>query len=151
MYLAFTRTSSESYCRRLRSLVLCLCDVFRELIYSLACSFYKSALDLVLFQVFPPSKAQQSRGATSQPVCGTHWLRGRPSRRRLLRKNYQYKALVIFYIIFKIVVICVCVCGGWGGGWGGVCMCVLFRVKWTDAASNEWIRIIKPNMVPGSS
>ena len=31
MYLVFTRTPGESYCRRLRSLLLRLCDVFREL------------------------------------------------------------------------------------------------------------------------
>ena len=37
MYLAFTRMPGESYCRRLRSLLLCLCDVFRELINSLVC------------------------------------------------------------------------------------------------------------------
>ena len=29
MYLVFTRMPGKSYCRRLRSLLLCLCDVFR--------------------------------------------------------------------------------------------------------------------------
>ena len=29
MYLVFTRTPGESYSRRFRSLLLCLCDVFR--------------------------------------------------------------------------------------------------------------------------
>ena len=32
MYLVFTRVPGESYCRRLRSLLLCLCDVFRALL-----------------------------------------------------------------------------------------------------------------------
>ena len=35
MYLVFTRMPGESYRRRLRSLLLCLCDVFRALINSL--------------------------------------------------------------------------------------------------------------------
>ena len=37
MYLSFTRVPGESYRRRLRSLLLCLCDVFRALINSLVC------------------------------------------------------------------------------------------------------------------
>ena len=37
VYLAFTRMPGESYRRRLRSLLLCLCDVFRALINSLVC------------------------------------------------------------------------------------------------------------------
>ena len=51
MYLVFTRMPGESYCRRLRSLLLCLCDVFRMLINSLICWFCTSALGLVLFQI----------------------------------------------------------------------------------------------------
>ena len=39
MYLAFTRMPNESYRRRLRSLLLCLCDVFRALINSLCVLF----------------------------------------------------------------------------------------------------------------
>ena len=35
MYLVFTRMAGESYRRRLRSLFLCLCYVFRALINSL--------------------------------------------------------------------------------------------------------------------
>ena len=35
VYLVFTRMPGESYCRRLRSLVFCLCCVFRALIYPL--------------------------------------------------------------------------------------------------------------------
>ena len=35
MYLVFTRMPSESYRRRVRSLLLCLCDVFPALINSL--------------------------------------------------------------------------------------------------------------------
>ena len=31
MYLVFTRMPGESYRKRLRSLLLCLCDVFRAL------------------------------------------------------------------------------------------------------------------------
>ena len=37
MYLAFTRMPGESYRRRLRSLLLYLCYVFRALINSLVC------------------------------------------------------------------------------------------------------------------
>ena len=37
MYLVFTRMPGESYRRRLGSLLLYLCDVFRALINSLAC------------------------------------------------------------------------------------------------------------------
>ena len=47
MYLVFTRMPGEIYRRRLRSLVLYLCYVFRSLINSL----YTSALGLVLFQI----------------------------------------------------------------------------------------------------
>ena len=36
-YLVFTRMPGESYRRRLKSLLLCLCDVFRALINSLVC------------------------------------------------------------------------------------------------------------------
>ena len=39
MYLVFTRTPCESYRRRLRSLLLYLCHVFRALINSLICVF----------------------------------------------------------------------------------------------------------------
>ena len=37
MYLVFTRMPGESYRRRLGSLLLCFCDVFRALINSLVC------------------------------------------------------------------------------------------------------------------
>ena len=37
MYLVFTRMPGESYRRRVMSLLLCLCDVFRALINSLVC------------------------------------------------------------------------------------------------------------------
>ena len=37
MYLVFIRTPDESYRRRLRSLLLRLCDVFPALINSLVC------------------------------------------------------------------------------------------------------------------
>ena len=39
MYLVFTRMLVESYRRRLRSLSMCLCDVFRALINSLVHCF----------------------------------------------------------------------------------------------------------------
>ena len=39
MYLVFTCMPGESYRRRLRSLLTCLCDVFRALINSLVCWF----------------------------------------------------------------------------------------------------------------
>ena len=42
------RMQGESYCTRLRSLFLSLCDVFRELINSLVCWFCTSTLGLVL-------------------------------------------------------------------------------------------------------
>ena len=37
MYLVFTRMPGESYRRRLRYFLLCLCDVFRAMITSLVC------------------------------------------------------------------------------------------------------------------
>ena len=37
MYFAFTRTPGESYRRRLRSFLSCLCDVSRALVISLVC------------------------------------------------------------------------------------------------------------------
>ena len=37
MYLAFARMPGESQCRRLWSLLLCLCDIFQMLINSLVC------------------------------------------------------------------------------------------------------------------
>ena len=39
MYPVFTRIPDESYHWRLRSLLLCLCDVFQVLINSLVCWF----------------------------------------------------------------------------------------------------------------
>ena len=57
MYLVFTRVPGESYRRRLRSLLLYLCYVFRTLINSLVCWFCTSALGLVLFQICFPIRA----------------------------------------------------------------------------------------------
>ena len=51
MYFVFTRMPGESYRRRLRSLLLYLCDVFRAVINSLVCWFCSSALGHVLFQI----------------------------------------------------------------------------------------------------
>ena len=56
MYLVFTRLPGEIYRRRLGSLVLYLCYVFRSLINSL----YTSALGLVLFQI--KGKKRQKSG-----------------------------------------------------------------------------------------
>ena len=52
MYLVFTHMPGEGYLRHLRSLLLCLCNVFRVLINSLVCWFCMSALGLLLFQIF---------------------------------------------------------------------------------------------------
>ena len=52
MYLTFTYIPGESYCRWLRSLLLCLCDVFHTLINSLMpCWFCMSTLGLIRFQI----------------------------------------------------------------------------------------------------
>ena len=51
MYTAFTCMPGESYHRRLRSLLLCLCGIFRALINSLVCWFCMRTLDLVPFQI----------------------------------------------------------------------------------------------------
>ena len=51
MYLVFTCMQGESYRMRLRSLLLCSCDVFRALINSIVCWLCTSALGLVLFQI----------------------------------------------------------------------------------------------------
>ena len=45
------RMKGESYCRRLRSWLLCLCDVLRALIDYLVCWFCTSAHGRVLFQI----------------------------------------------------------------------------------------------------
>ena len=58
MYLVFTRMSGEIYRRRLRSLVLYLCYVFRLLINSLC----TSALGLVLFQIKEKAYKNQGNG-----------------------------------------------------------------------------------------
>ena len=50
--LVVTRLPGESYRGSLKSLLLCLCDVFPALINSLVCSFCTSALGLVMFQIF---------------------------------------------------------------------------------------------------
>ena len=47
-----TNLSGESYRRRLGSLLLYLCYVFRAPIYSLVCCFCTTALGLVLFQIW---------------------------------------------------------------------------------------------------
>ena len=47
MYLVFTRMPGESYCRRLRSLLLCLCDVFRAQINSLVLVLTELKSDLL--------------------------------------------------------------------------------------------------------
>ena len=39
MYLVFTLMPGEIYGRQIRSLLLCLCDVFRAIINSLVCCF----------------------------------------------------------------------------------------------------------------
>ena len=50
LYLLARQTRVTIY-KRLRSLLLCLCDVFRALINSLVCWFCTSALGLVLLQI----------------------------------------------------------------------------------------------------
>ena len=47
MYLIFTRMPGESYRRRPRSLLLCLCGVFRALINSLVSVLFVSDLDFI--------------------------------------------------------------------------------------------------------
>ena len=51
MSLVFTHMPGDSYCRWLRSLLLCLCHVFRSLINSLVCWFCTGVLGLALFQI----------------------------------------------------------------------------------------------------
>ena len=51
MYFVFTRLPGESYRKRLGSLLLYLCYVFRALINSLVCCFCTSALARVLVQI----------------------------------------------------------------------------------------------------
>ena len=47
----YTRMPREIYCRRIRSLLLCSCDVLRALINSLVRWFHTAALGHVLFQI----------------------------------------------------------------------------------------------------
>ena len=58
MYLVFTRMPGESYSRRLRSLLVCSCDVFPALIHT-PCVFDLGAVGLILFRepVWPSGKA----------------------------------------------------------------------------------------------
>ena len=69
MYLVFTRMPGESYRRQLRSLLLCLCDVFRALINSLVCWFCRSALGLVLFQIWELSSIIPLTWSQRLPEC----------------------------------------------------------------------------------
>ena len=65
-YLVFSRLPGESYRRRLRSLLLCLCDVLRALINSLV-----SALGLVLFRLLLSCLLTKSRKGLARNVCHT--------------------------------------------------------------------------------
>ena len=65
MYLVFTRMPSEIYRRRLGSLVLYLCYVFRSLINSLC----TSALGLVLFQIKKIRQKSVEWGGVCSPLC----------------------------------------------------------------------------------
>ena len=51
MYLVFARMPGESYRRRLRSLLLCWCDVLRAIINSLVCWFFLYVLQLMSLPV----------------------------------------------------------------------------------------------------
>ena len=51
LYLVFIRMPGESYRKRPRFLLLCLCDVFRVLINCRVCSISTGAPGLVLFQI----------------------------------------------------------------------------------------------------
>ena len=56
MYLVFIRMQGEIYRRRLKSLLLYMCYVFRALIIYLVCWFCTSALGLILFEIFDRTK-----------------------------------------------------------------------------------------------
>ena len=58
MYLVFTRVPGESYCTRLRSLLLYLCYVFRAVINSLVCC--------VCYTI---RQNQRSRLGATLPMC----------------------------------------------------------------------------------
>ena len=60
-YLVFTCMPGDSYRRRLQSLLLCLCYVFRALINSLVCWFCTSTPGLVLFQIATPGHEENKR------------------------------------------------------------------------------------------
>ena len=51
MYLVFTHMLGESYCRRLRSFLLRLCDIFRVLVNSLVCWCSKIGVRCLCFVV----------------------------------------------------------------------------------------------------
>ena len=70
MYLVFTRMPGESYIRRLRSLLLYLCYVFRALINSLVCWFCTSALSLVLFQFCSLQERTEMHNVTGEYQAG---------------------------------------------------------------------------------
>ena len=69
--LVFTRMLAESYCRQLRSLLLCLCDVFRALINSFVYWLYPQQMWRVgcwesgVSPKCPPSRTSASRNPAS--------------------------------------------------------------------------------------
>ena len=58
-----------SYCTQLRSLLLCLCDIFRALINSLVGWFCTSALSLALFQIWELSSIIPLTWSQQLPEC----------------------------------------------------------------------------------
>ena len=66
MYLVFTRMSSESYRRRLRSLWSCLCDIFQVLMNSFGLLILRVVL---MFVDSVPSTVPSSSVSVSRCTC----------------------------------------------------------------------------------
>ena len=77
IYLVFTHMPGEGYHRWLRSLLLCLCDVFQGLINSLVWWFCTGALGLILFKIVMIKFSNLTTGTSTETsdlfVCLGGW------------------------------------------------------------------------------
>ena len=92
IYLLFTRMPDESYRRRLRSLLLCLCDFFRALSNSFVCWFCTSALrGLLLFQFVLPAVLLLPERIVLRPVASGAVLRKVVGHTSIITKFFSHR------------------------------------------------------------
>ena len=101
IYLVFTRMPGESYRRRLKSLLLCSCDVFRAIINSLMCWFYQIITETGLcteeeedighFQIIIEigHYTEEEEEKRYRPSPNNYWNRILHWRRRRRRRRYR--------------------------------------------------------------